>query len=395
MLALRGAKVWTMGPKGLLDGATVLVDGGKIRDIGSLDIPSEARVIDVHGLTIVPGFVDAHSHLGLSPQGLGIDDGTETTDQITPQLKALDALDPVSKSLGISLEGGVTTSAMLPGSGLSFGPLTEQITVMPGMASVLKIKRFYPIVMREKAGIKMAFGEQPKRAVAEKKAAPVTRMLITAMVRENLRAAQAYMKKKASGAADFDPKKEALAGLLTREYPALVHVHRVRDIHLALDIKREFGIDLVLHHVTEGHLMAEEIAKQGVPCAVGPIAYTRRGFELANLTLAGPGILARAGVKVALVSDFPTFPPHYLPIHAGMAYREGMPYEEALRSITINAASMLGVADRVGSLEPGKDADFVVFDGDPLGTLSKVKMVFSDGEIVFDDAACSGKGCCR
>jgi imidazolonepropionase-like amidohydrolase len=151
-----------------------------------------------------------------------------------------------------------------------------------------------------------------------------------------------------------------------------------------MDLRDEFGIDLVLHHVTEGHMMAEEIAERGVPCAVGPIAYTRRGLELANLTLACPGILARAGVKVALISDFPTFPPHYLPIHAGMAFREGMRYEDALGSITINAASILGVSDRVGSLEPGKDADLVVFDGDPLGVLSKARMVLSDGEIVFD-----------
>ena len=385
-----------MGPEGLLDGAIVLIDQGKVREVGRFEIPSGTEIIDAHGLTVVPGFVDAHSHLGLSPQGLGLDDATEHTDQITPHLNALDALDPVSQSLRISLEGGVTTSALLPGSSMSFGPITEQITVMPGMASILKVKRFYPVIMREKAGIKMAFGEQPKRSVAEKRAAPVTRMLIMAMVRENLRAAQAYMGKKDKGAAEFDPKKEALAGLLTRKYPALVHAHRVRDIHLAMDLRDEFGIDLVLHHVTEGHLMADEIAKRGVPCAVGPIAYTRRGLELANLTLAGPGILAQAGVKVALISDFPTFPSHYLPIHAGMACREGMPYEEALRSITINAASILGVADRVGSLEPGKDADLVVFDGDPLGVLSKVKMVLSDGEIVFNAAtACAGKGDAR
>lgn len=350
MLAVVGAKVYTLGPQGTLDSATVLVEGSQIKAVGRFDPPSEAKVLHAEGLTMVPGFVDAHSHLGLQTQGLGVDDAAEQTEQISPHLYALDALDPLSKSFSTSLEGGVTTTLLLPGSSMTFGPITEQITVMPGMGSVLKVRPTYPEVMREKAGIKMAFGEHPKRAVAEKKTAPATRMNIVAMVRESLHGAQVYMKKKARGEAELDPRKEALAGLLEKRYPAMVHVHRVRDIRKVLELKDEFGFDLVLHHVTEGYLMAEEIAAREVPCAVGPIAFTRRGSELARSSLENPGLLARAGVKVAIISDFPTFPAHYLPIHAGMAYREGMPYEEALRAVTLNAAEILGVADKVGSI---------------------------------------------
>ena len=386
MIVVRGAKVWTLGPEGTLDPGTIILEGEKVKAVGrDLAAPAGAQVIDATGLTVVPGFVDAHSHLGLQLQGLGVKDATEYTEQISPDLRALDALDPISVSLKMSLEGGVTTSALLPGASMSFGAIVENITVMPGMASVLKVRETYPVVLREQAGIKIALGDQPKRAVAEKKTPPATRMNIVAMVRENLKAAQEYLKKREKGEAEFDAKKEALAGLLERRYPALVHAHRVRDIRAALELADEFGINLVLQHVTEGYLMADELAARGVPCAVGPIAFTKRGDELSRLSLKNPGLLARAGVKVAIISDFPTFPAHYLPIHAGMAYREGMPYEEALKAVTINAATMLGVADRVGSIEPGKYADLVALKGDPLGALSQVKLVISSGRVVLDD----------
>lgn len=394
MLAIEGAKIFTLGPAGTIDAGTVLIEGEKIKAVGGrLEVPAGTRIVRAAGLTMVPGFVDAHSHLGLTSQGLGIDDATEATEQVSPQLRALDALDPVSPSLRISLENGVTTTGLLPGASMSFGAVTENITVMPGMASVLKVRATYPEVLRARAGLKMALGDQPKRAVAEKKTAPATRMNIISLIRENLMAAQAYMKKREKGEGDFDAKKEALAGLLRREYPALVHAHRVRDIRAAVALAEEFGFDVVIEHATEGYLIADELARKGVPCAVGPISFARRGPELSGLSLENPARLAAAGVKVAIISDFPTFPAHYLPIHAGMAHREGMPYEEALKAVTINAAEILGVADRVGSLEPGKSADLVLFAGDPLGAMSRVRMVVSSGEIVYDEAgAGSGAG---
>ncbi len=391
MLAIKGAKTWTLGSRGTLDSCVILIDGERISAVESrMDIPAEAEVIDATRLTIVPGFVDAHSHLGLASNGLAVDDGTEYTEQVTPHLMALDALDPISQSLKTSLMGGVTTSALLPGAAMSFGPITENITVMPGMASVLKIKQTYPEVLREKAGIKMAFGNHPKRAVEEKKTAPVTRMNIVAMVRESLRGAQTYAAKKAKGDEAVDLKKEALLGLLESRYPAHVHVHKLRDIELVLSVAEEFGFKVVLHHVTEGHLAADMLAEKQIPCAVGPIAFTRRGTELANLNLATPGILSSAGAKVAIVSDFPTFPAHYLPIHAGMACREGMKYEDALSAITLSAAQILEVDDEVGSLEPGKYADLVAFEGDPLQAMSKVRLVLASGNIIRDSIRTKG-----
>jgi len=404
MLAIRAGRTHTCGPRGTLPQAVILIEGDKIVAVEErLDPPVDARVIDATAFTLTPGLVDAHTHLGLQREGLSVPDANEDTSPLNPHLRVLDAFDPLDEGLADACRAGVTTACVLPGSTMSFGSPVERISVIAGQGAVVKTWcRGEPVVLREPAAMKLAFGDHPKRTFSEKKAPPATRMNIVGMLRESLAGARAYAEARSgtracaetrSGAAagdqgrpgEYDLKKEALVSLLRREFPARAHVHQTQDILAALRLAEEFGIDLVLDHVTEGYLLADAIARRGIPCVVGPLPFARRGPELKNLSLANPARLAAAGVKLAIMSDSPTFPAGYLPIHAGMAVREGLPYEEALRAITISAAEILGVADRVGSLEPGKDADMVGFSGDPLQATSRVSLVLVSGEVVVGD----------
>lgn len=349
-------------------------------------IPEGCRVFDASGLNIVPGFVDAHSHAGIETEGLSAPDANESTSSINPHLRAIDALNPTEEGLQRSLAGGVTTIGLLPGSGMSFGGIIEQIGVISGMGSVIKTKTKdgQVSVLREKAGIKMAVGEHPKRFANEGKKPPNTRLNIYALLRESLEAANGEK---------TEWKMKNLEGLLKKEYPARIHVHKYQDILSVLRLRDEYDFDLCLEHVTEGYKALDAIKAAGVPCVVGPINFTRRGSELENIRLDNAVILHNAGIKVAITCDHPTFPAWYLPYHAGMLVREGMPYEDALKTVTINAAEILGVSDRVGSLEEGKDADFVAFQGDPLEITTPIKAVVSDGELVAGGADGTASWC--
>lgn len=386
MIAIIGGRVHTCGSRGTIDRATILIDGTKIVDVlERADVPSDCQIVNAEGLEIVPGFVDAHSHLGIPTEGLGVPDANEGSDPITPHLRAIDAFDPFEPYIERVLQSGVTTVGLLPGSSVSFGSLIEEIGVITGMGSVIKtfVREGRVTVLREKAGMKFAVGAHPKRFFAEKKAPPATRMNIIGLIRENLEAARLYSLKKTSPTSeDFNLKKELLLELLHREFPARVHVHTVRDIISIIGLQTEFGFDLVLDHVTEGYMIADELARRNVPCVVGPLTVTRRGSDLKNISLKNPAVLAKAGVKVALTTDHPTFPAGYLPFHAGIAVREGLDYEMALKAITIVPAEILGVADRVGSIGKGKDADMVLFHGDPLEIISEIRGVMVDGQFV-------------
>ncbi|HHW19331.1 MAG TPA: amidohydrolase [Firmicutes bacterium] len=382
MYAVVGARIHTAGPKGILEDAAIIVQDGKIVDVTpGRSVPVGCEVIDATGKEIVPGFIDAHSHAGMESEGLTVLDANESTDPVNPHLWALDAFNPVEKGLARCVAGGVTTIGLLPGSPMSFGGLVEQIGVVEGMGSVIKTvtKNGQPQILRERAGLKMALGEHPKRFFRESKKAPATRMNIMAMIRE-------VLEKGRNG--QVEPKFRNVAGLLKREFPARIHVHRVQDILAALRLQDEYKFDMVLEHVTEGYMVADILKDRGVPCVVGPVPMTRRGSELQNITLSNAVILAQRGVKVAITCDHPTFPAWYLPYHAGMLVREGMEYDQALKAITIIPAEILGVSDRVGSLEPGKDADFVVFQGDPLEITSRIEAVVSDGRVVAGKLGC-------
>lgn len=359
--------------------ADILVKDGKIAEIGA-GLTADCPTFDAAGLHIYPGFVEAHCHIGLDGSGIGFegDDCNEMTDILTPQLRAIDGIYPQDPTFREALEAGVTTVCTGPGSA----------NVLGGQFAVIKTAghRVDDMIVRPFAAMKCAFGENPKRCYKDKN--NYSRMSTAAKLREALMKAQEYDAKKQAAGDDpakrppLDVKLEALLPVLHGEVPLKAHAHRADDIFTAIRIAKEFGVRLTLEHVTEGHLIAEDLAKEDYPMAVGPSLTHASKFELRNKTFTTPGILAKAGCRVSIITDSPVIPQSYLPLCAALAVRAGMDPFDALRAITIRPAEHIGAADRVGSIERGKDADFVVMDGPWNAVSSGVKAVFVNGEKV-------------
>lgn len=359
--------------------ADILVKDGKIVEIGA-GLTADCPTFDAAGLHIYPGFVEAHCHIGLDGSGIGFegDDCNEMTDILTPQLRAIDGIYPQDPTFREALEAGVTTVCTGPGSA----------NVLGGQFAVIKTAghRVDDMIVRPFAAMKCAFGENPKRCYKDKN--NYSRMSTAAKLREALMKAQEYDAKKQAAGDDpakrppLDVKLEALLPVLHGEVPLKAHAHRADDIFTAIRIAKEFGVRLTLEHVTEGHLIAEDLAQEDYPMAVGPSLTHASKFELRNKTFTTPGILAKAGCRVSIITDSPVIPQSYLPLCAALAVRAGMDPFDALRAITIRPAEHIGAADRVGSIERGKDADFVVMDGPWDAVSSGVKAVFVNGEKV-------------
>lgn len=359
--------------------ADILVKDRKIAEIGA-GLTADCPTFDAAGLHIYPGFVEAHCHIGLDGSGIGFegDDCNEMTDILTPQLRAIDGIYPQDPTFREALEAGVTTVCTGPGSA----------NVLGGQFAVIKTAghRVDDMIVRPFAAMKCAFGENPKRCYKDKN--NYSRMSTAAKLREALMKAQEYDAKKQAAGDDpakrppLDVKLEALLPVLHGEVPLKAHAHRADDIFTAIRIAKEFGVRLTLEHVTEGHLIAEDLAKEDYPMAVGPSLTHASKFELRNKTFTTPGILAKAGCRVSIITDSPVIPQSYLPLCAALAVRAGMDPFDALRAITIRPAEHIGAADRVGSIERGKDADFVVMDGPWDAVSSGVKAVFVNGEKV-------------
>ena len=363
------------------------VENGVITGLGPMGIcpqqPGE-EWLDLDGAHIYPGFIDAHTHLGMWEDGLTFegDDGNEETDPITPQLRAIDALNPMDRCFREALESGVTTVITGPGSA---NPIGGQLAAIKTAGRCID-----KMIVKAPVAMKMALGENPKTVYHGKNQTPVTRMATAALIREQLRKAERYLDdtERALAEEDFDPpeydiKCEALLPLLRREIPAHIHCHRADDIFTAIRIAEEFQLDYVIVHGTEGHLITEELAEKKARVLSGPILCDRSKPELRNLTPACPGKLTEAGIQTALITDHPVIPIQYLPLCAGLAVREGMDPEMALRAITIEPARICGLDDRLGSLAVGKDADFSVFRQNPLTIAAKPEKVFVGGrEIV-------------
>ena len=359
--------------------ADILVKDGKIAEIGA-GLTADCPTFDAAGLHIYPGFVEAHCHIGLDGSGIGFegDDCNEMTDILTPQLRAIDGIYPQDPTFREALEAGVTTVCTGPGSA----------NVLGGQFAVIKTAghRVDDMIVRPFAAMKCAFDENPKRCYKDMN--NYSRMSTAAKLREALMKAQEYDAKKQAAGDDpakrppLDVKLEALLPVLHGEVPLKAHAHRADDIFTAIRIAKEFGVRLTLEHVTEGHLIAEDLAKEDYPMAVGPSLTHASKFELRNKTFTTPGILAKAGCRVSIITDSPVIPQSYLPLCAALAVRAGMDPFDALRAITIRPAEHIGAADRVGSIECGKDADFVVMDGPWDAVSSGVKAVFVNGEKV-------------
>ena len=385
MMRILNGVVHTMaGP--VIPHGYVEVENGKIRAVGEMSARTAAAagpVYDAGGGHILPGFIDAHCHLGMFGNALGFeaDDGNESTDPCTPQLRAIDAINPQDRCFREAREGGVTTVLTGPGSA---NPIAGQF------AAIKTDGRWVDeMVLRAPAAMKMALGENPKTVYNERKETPITRMATAAVIRQELSKTLEYMDKQDKAdaeedtdAPDYDAKLEAMIPVLRGELPVHIHAHRADDIATAVRICREFGLKYVIVHGTEGHLLPELLAAEGAGVITGPSLTDRSKPELANLTIENPAILARAGVPVAICTDHPVIPIQYLPICAALAVRGGLEPEEALAAITIHPARLAGLDKRVGSLEPGKDADIVVTTGHPLDWNGKVRYVFIGGKQV-------------
>jgi imidazolonepropionase-like amidohydrolase len=356
---------------------TVLVRDGKIAEAGpDVVVPPDAETLDAAGQWLLPGFIDAHVHLGMHPEGENgsTSDVNEMTDPIMAAVRAIDAVDPFDIGFDDALAGGVTTVNVNPGSGNPVG----------GLAVALHTHGRYieEMVLRSPSGLKSALGENPKRIYGERKQTPSTRLGTAMVIRKAFMDARNYMAKADPNA--VDPKLEALAMVLRREIPWRQHCHRADDIATALRLADEFGYELVLDHGTEAHVLGDVLAARGVPVLIGPLFTTKSKVELRGRSLANPGKLARAGVEISIITDHPVIPIHFLVHQCTLAVKEGLDPVTALRSITINPAKVLGLADRIGSIEPGKDADLVLWSGDPLDVMQRALRVFIAGRQVME-----------
>lgn len=365
----------------IIENGYMTVDNGVITAMGDMSSYSQGDdLIDLQDGTVYPGFIDAHTHLGMWENGLGFegDDGNETTDPVTPQLRALDAVNAYDYCFEEALAAGVTTVMTGPGSA---NPIAGQALIIKTVPGRIDRK-----VIRQPAAMKFALGENPKNTYHEQDESPVTRMATAAIIREQLMLARRYMEEKNAAETDadlpdFDMKLEALVPVLTRELPAHFHCHRRDDIFTAIRIAEEFELDYVLVHATEGYMCADELQECGARVLAGPIICDRAKPELRHLNTAAPGILEKAGVHPAIITDHPVVPIHYLPLSAAIAMRDGMSRDAALLGITRVPAELLGINDKVGSLEIGKDADFSVFavGSDPLSVDAKPEQVYVGG----------------
>ena len=394
MQAIVGGTLLT--PAERIEDGIILVNNGKIEKVGSkIQIPADAHVIEASGRYVIPGMIDAHCHTGIFADGVGWHhaDGNEMTDPITPHLRAIDAIHPEDMAFKDLREAGVTTINTGPGSGNLIG----------GQSAVIKTsgRTITEMLIAAPAGMKMALGENPKRVYSEQKKTPSTRMGNAGLLREWLTKARNYLEKKArheeqvskvqKSEADekdpdpfeFDLRLEALSLVLKKEIPAHIHAHRADDILTALRIADEFEIDVVLIHATEGYKIADILAERHVPCIVGPILFSRAKYELRGMNPKNPAALSDAGAKVAIQTD-QSSAVRYITLDAALAVREGMKEAEALRAITLTPAEILGIDDRVGSLEEGKDADIVILSAHPFDiTRGLVEQVWISGNTVF------------
>ncbi|MEN8904340.1 MAG: amidohydrolase [Clostridiales bacterium] len=382
MIIIKNGKIYTMAGK-IFENGSIIIENGIIKEIkeNSETLP-QGQIIDAKGKIIMPGFVEAHGHIGscLTATSLN-EDINEMTDPITPEMRAIDSINPMDPTFKDAIQGGITTGATGPGSG----------NVVGGTFTVIKLhgNRIDDMVIKNPLAMKCAFGENPKRVYGNMNKMPSTRMGTAAQLRDLLFKSIEYRNKKNTAKEDpdkapsFDIKLESMLPVVNGEIPLKAHAHQADDIFTAIRIAKEFGVKLTLDHCSEGHLIAEELAKEGFPAIIGPTFGWKSKFELRNLDFKAPKILFDAGVKIAIMTDNPVLPAESLPMCAALAYKSGLDEMEALKCITINAAQILGINKKVGSLEVGKDADIVIWDRHPFDLQSNVIKTIVNGKVVY------------
>ena len=380
MLLIKNGYIKTMAGADLEKGCVLIGDDGKIISVAeNIEVP-EAVVIDAQGKLVTPGCVDAHCHIGLDNEACGWEgmDYNEMTDPITPQMRAIDSINPMDEAFPNAIRGGVTTACTGPGSA----------NVVGGTFTTIKLvgKRVDNMIIKDAVAMKCAFGENPKRCYGQSgKKSPMTRMGTAAVLRELLFKTRRYLEDKEAGKnPGFDMKLESMLPVIKGEMPLKAHAHRADDILTSIRIAKEFGLKLTLDHCTDGALIADELAQEGFPAFVGPSFGSKTKIELSNKSFETPKVLSEAGVKVSIITDAPVIPLQYLPMCAALALKEGLSYEDAWKAITINPAESVGIGDRVGSLEPGKDGDVVIWTADPMTTVGAESYItIVDGKIVY------------
>ncbi len=380
MLLLKNGLIHTM--TGETFSGDILVNDGKISAVGRDLSADGAEVIDLAGKFVLPGLIDAHCHIGMWEDGMGEEgaDGNEMTHPITPELRAVDGLNPFDPCFREARDAGVTTVVTGPGSA----------NVIGGQFAALKTvgRSIEEMTLRDPVAMKAATGENPKGVYAEKKVAPTTRMAIASLFRSTMTDAIEYQKgmEKEEDKPDRDIAMDALLPVINRELTVKIHAHRADDILTGLRLAKEFNLKVTIDHCTEGYMITDvlkdRLIEQGAGIIIGPLLSERSKIELKNLTFAAPRILEEAGIPFAMMTDHPVIPIQFLPVQAGLAVREGLSEETALRSITRYAAEIVGISDRVGTLEAGKDADIAVFDGHPFDYRTHCVLTLINGKVV-------------
>ena len=372
-----------------LSNVTILLEKGKIADIIEGHNPGDAEeIIDASGLVVTPGFIDAHTHIGTYCEGFPSEmaDANDMVNPIASHLRILDAVYQDDTAFGDALAGGVTCVQTLPGSGNVIGG--QGIIIKTSTSSGDRKKTVDEMLVKAPSAMKAALGENPVRVYREKQKLPNTRMGSAALLRQAFVDAENYRNKMIVGKGKNEPVErnllhEALLPVLDGKLALCVHAHRCDDIATAIRITDEFDVSLTIEHCTEGHLIAPFLAENKVKAAVGPTLTGKSKIELRNKTCETPAVLWKAGVHFCIITDHPIIPIEHLSVCLALAVRGGLPREEALKAVTIYAAEHLGIAGRVGSIEKGKDADLVLWDGDPLDARSRAVRTIIDGETVY------------
>ncbi len=384
VMYITGGKILTMAGQ-VYENGTIWIENGKIKEvcegaIGNMPAGESQKVLDVQGAWVMPGLIEAHCHMGITEEKKGMegDDCNENVDPCTPYLRAIDAINSMDAAFDDAVRAGITSAMIGPGSS----------NVVGGQFAFVKTKGrcIDDLIVKAPAAMKVAFGENPKVNFSGQGKSPITRMAIAAILREELFKAKQYKEQKEQGNDDFkeDFRLEPWISVLSGEIPLKAHVHRADDIFTAIRIAKEYGLRMTLDHCSEGHLIAEKLVEAGYPAIVGPDFSSRSKIEVQNMAFKTVGILSEAGILTAICTDHPVSLIQSLPLCAGMAVKAGLSFEEGLKAITIHPAMICGVADRVGSIEPGKDADIAIFDGNPMEISTRTLYTIIDGKIVYD-----------
>ncbi len=379
MLLLKNATIRSMAKAGTFDGS-VLIKDGKIAEVSNvITLPESAacETIDVRHHLLMPGLIEAHCHMGITEEKKGQegDDCNETVHPITPMLRSIDAINTMDAAFSDAVRAGITSANIGPGSS----------NVVGGQFAVIKTcgRRIDDLILKMPSAMKVAFGENPKVNYSGMNISPVTRMAIAGMLRNELVNARQYLCDYEKNNTPYSLHYEAWRPVFEKKIPLKAHVHRVDDIFTAIRIAKEFDLRMTLDHCSEGHLIAEELSAENYPAIVGPDFTTRNKIEVQNVAFKTAGILANAGVTVAITTDHPVSLIQSLPLCVGLSVKQGLSLEDGYRAMTINAAKICGTDNRVGTIEKGKDADIAVFDGNPMETFTKTLMTIIDGKVVY------------